>query len=97
MEFDRVYGRSGGSCFGVTDPSRLRPVFNPLPSPIYTLVYRKKPNQDRKVVTISAVNNADVIEFVKKELNIRGVMTVEKFRKAGAKAIVLKGNRIFPK
>lgn len=46
LKFERIVGRDEGSCFGVTDPSRLRPAFY---NPIVPLLQICKGCKDKKV------------------------------------------------
>jgi hypothetical protein len=79
--------RSQGACFGVADPSRLRPSrrFRLVPKPsCYKLEFA---DPKRLPVCFSAKNNRVAFRKVRQELEICGRLTAKAFREAGGLAL----------
>jgi hypothetical protein len=98
LEMDQFLGRRGGACFGVTDPSRLRPSPSFLPLPpatkknkatvtirVYTLQWFK--NKELQVASFRAKNNGLAVIKAMRILGIKGKLTGRNLRKAGAEKV----------
>lgn len=106
MRFDAIYGRSGGSCFGVIEPSRLRPFSPPEGSEFARIkvgIYRLEFHEGYQFRTepeprlIRAKNDGLAIIEAKRILEIEGQISRRKFRLAGGKALFCMDRQVFPK
>lgn len=100
MRLSQQCGTGGGSCFGVTDTSRLRPAFQRISPRFqeYRITFKagNEINPDAQPHFFEAANDVDAKHIAGDVLEIKGKLTAERFHKAGAEAIFCGDKKIFP-
>lgn len=95
--FNEALGLSDkGACFGVTDPSRLRPVSQHFQVLVNVLIYRLELNSRNNAYVFMAKNNGLAIIKVMRLLGVKGRLTERKFKKAGGKTLFRRTVQIYP-